>query len=78
MSTGLDAWIEERDDGFWFGIEDPFSHRFDPEYNVEGPFATVADLVRAWRQHANPGGMSVDLKTMTHEEFNDRWNEASK
>jgi hypothetical protein len=70
MSTGLDAFIEERPDGFYFGIE-----RWDEReaYNVEGPFATVADLARAFQQHANPGGFSVDLTTTTHDEFERQW-----
>jgi hypothetical protein len=78
MSTGLDAFIEEREDGWYFGIEDPSVHRLaDTEYIEEGPFATVALLVAAYRRHPNPGGHSVDLKTIDYDEFERQWNEAS-
>jgi hypothetical protein len=77
MSTGLDARIWEADDGQWyFEIEDPASHRFNPEYNQEGPFPDVAALVRAWDRHPNPGGYSLDLKETTDEEFDRQWDEA--
>ncbi|MFL5313053.1 MAG: hypothetical protein ACJ79H_21685 [Myxococcales bacterium] len=76
MSTGLDCRIEERSDGWYFEIEDPASHRFNPEYNEEGPFATVADLVRAYRRHPNPGGFDLTLLRTPREEFDRQWNEA--
>lgn len=78
MSTGLECFIEERADGWYFGVEDPSSHRLaDIEFIEEGPFATVAEMLRAYRKHANPGGFSLDLLTTSEEEFERQWNGTS-
>lgn len=72
MSTGLDCYIEQRTGGWYFGIEDPASYRYDPEYREEGPFATVAEMRRAFRRHANPGGYRVTCDDQ--DAFDREWN----
>lgn len=75
MSTGLECFIEERKDGWWFGIEDPNNHRLaDIEFIEEGPFPTIAAMLQAYRRHTNPGGFSLDLLTTSEAEFEREWN----
>lgn len=83
MSAGLECYIQERDDGFYYGIEKgvarhPLSDLTDDDFDEWGPFKTVADLKRDFQQHANPGGFSVELKTIDYDEFDRQWNAVPK
>jgi hypothetical protein len=69
MSTGLDCSIFETEKGFFFEIEDPASNSLDPDYFTYGPFSTVEVLAREFNKHPNPGGYSIDLRTMDYDEF---------
>ena len=74
MSTGLDAYISQDNEGrFFFGIEDPMSNSLDPDYIEEGPFTTVEALHQAFNRHANPGGWSIELAVMDYDEFDRQW-----
>lgn len=59
MSTGLNCRIYEKTAGKWYYDLETYSNR--DEYDTEGPFPTFkAATDHLSRNHANPGGYSVD------------------
>lgn len=65
MSTGLECYIQERPDGFYYEIE---------RIGEFGPFATVKDLKRDMGTKPNPGAISMlTLLTIDKAEFDRRW-----